>query len=506
METINAALTGFRASRGTGFRASRGRLAATVAAVVIIVALGLFVASQSISSCTNGQVEIECPAPPLGPDGQPVRDKFYFVHQPLPADGSLTVRVTSMTGIVTYPPPHHDVAEVPGLVPWAKAGVIAKEGTTQGSRYVALMATAEHGVRMQHDYIHDTAGRSGAVTAEAPRWLRLTRSGDTLTGEESADGTAWSTVGTATLTGPVEIGLFVTSPNDVSVDGGVGGGTAAARLSKTTAMFDNVTLIGTAAGSGPGNWQRDDIGLGLNPDGQPHHPGSARQNGDEFTVSGNGDIGPLTGELGIGILVALIGLPIGLIVMIVVTARFATASGGVRSRGGLAAKAVVAGGVMFAAGTAAAALVVPLALEVLRANGYRQPALAIVEVARVSVGAGLLAAGAAVLAVGLAALLRRALVAAGVTVGLVVLPYLAAVFGGLPTVVADWLLRLTPAAAFAFQQVAPAYAHVEAHFAPIGGYYPLPGWAGLTVLAVWSAALLGLAANRLPRRAPASVA
>jgi hypothetical protein len=52
-----------------------------------------------------------------------------------------------------------------------------------------MMVTGGHGVRMQYDYTHDTAGRPGAVSAASPRWLRLTRSGDTLTGYASADGT-----------------------------------------------------------------------------------------------------------------------------------------------------------------------------------------------------------------------------------------------------------------------------------------------------------------------------
>ena len=53
------------------------------------------------------------------------------------------------------------------------------------------------------------------VSAASPRWLRLTRSGDTLTGYESADGTHWTEVGTARLAGlpaTVQVGLFVASP------------------------------------------------------------------------------------------------------------------------------------------------------------------------------------------------------------------------------------------------------------------------------------------------------
>jgi len=105
----------------TKLRTVRGWVLGIVAAAVVTVLLGLFVASNSISSCSNGTVDIECPTPPVGPDGEPVLDKFFFVHQPLAGDGAVTVRVTSMTGLITYPPPDHDEI-VPGLVEWAKAG------------------------------------------------------------------------------------------------------------------------------------------------------------------------------------------------------------------------------------------------------------------------------------------------------------------------------------------------------------------------------------------------
>jgi len=488
------------------FRTVRGWVLGTVAVTVVTVLLGLFVASNSISSCSNGTVDIECPALPLGPDGEPVRDKFYFVHRTLAGDGAITVRVTSMTGLITYPPPDHDKI-VPGLVEWAKAGVIAKDGTAEGSRYVALMVTAEHGVRMQHDFVHDTAGKPGTVSAGAPRWLRLTRAGDTLTGEESADGAAWSRVGTATLAGPVELGLFVTSPSDLTVNGGAGGGSVQARLATATATFDNVASTGTAPGGG---WRRDDVGAEPNPDGTVHHPGSAEEAGGVLTVSGNGDIAPLAGETGPWVQLVLIGLVIGLIVVTVVAAR--TVSGEFRRgligvtllasprRGRVvAAKAIVLGAVTFVAGTAAAALVIPLGWEVLTGNGFRQPELPPATLARVAAEAGLLVAGTALIALGLGVLLRRGLAAVGVAVAVVVLPYLLAVIGGLPTAGAEWLLRLTPAAAFAFQQVAPEYAHVLASYTPTSGYYPLPAWGGLAVLAGYAALALGLAAVRLRR-------
>ena len=42
---------------------------------------------------------LACPAPPTGPGGEWVTDSFYFVRQPLAGNGSITVRVTSLTGL-----------------------------------------------------------------------------------------------------------------------------------------------------------------------------------------------------------------------------------------------------------------------------------------------------------------------------------------------------------------------------------------------------------------------
>ncbi len=50
-------------------------------------------------------------------------------------------------------------------MPWAKAGIIIKESTKQGSAYAAMMVTADHGVRMQDNFTGDTAGQPGAVSA-----------------------------------------------------------------------------------------------------------------------------------------------------------------------------------------------------------------------------------------------------------------------------------------------------------------------------------------------------
>jgi hypothetical protein len=113
--------------------------------------------------------------------------------------------------------------------------LIIKASTKQGSAYAAVMVTGSHGVRMQFNYTHDIAGRPGAVSASSPRWLRVTRTGDTITGYESADGNHWTTLGLAHLAGlpsTVQAGLYATSPQYAEVISqslgvaGAGGGPA----------------------------------------------------------------------------------------------------------------------------------------------------------------------------------------------------------------------------------------------------------------------------------------
>jgi hypothetical protein len=468
----------------TKFRTVRGWVIGAVLAALVTVLLGMLAATGSHSSCSNGPVEVSCPAVPLGPDGEAVTDRFFFAHQPLTGDGGITVRMTSMTGIITYPPPDNNQI-VPGVEPWAKAGVIIKQSTKQGSAYAALMLTGGHGVRMQHNFTQDTAGRPGGVSAASPRWLRLTRSGDTLTGYESADGTHWTKVGTARLAGlpaTVQIGLFANSPGDLEVSqNALGGSISKLRFTQTTAVFDHVTLQG---GTPHGAWARDNVGAGsqMTDWERYHRPAGLDQSGGTFTVTGTGDMAPrLDGQR---IEFTLAGVFAALIVVIVVAVMFITAEyrrGLIRTtllasprRGRvLAAKAIVIGTVTFIVGLAAVGFVVPFGMRILRANGNSVlPVPAITEV-RVVVGVAALLAAAAVLALALGALFRRSVAAVITAIVVILLPYILATVSVLPEGAALWLMRLTPAAGFAIQQSIPEYPQVLDLYAPSAGYYPL---------------------------------
>jgi ABC-type transport system involved in multi-copper enzyme maturation permease subunit len=495
----------------TKFRTVRGWVIGVLVAGSVIVGLGLLPGMQG--PCGKHGPDSACTLP-VGPGGEEVTDRFFFVHQPLAGDGSITVRVTSLTGLLPTPPAGRSapVGTRPGLAPWAKAGLIIKASTRQGSAYAAVMVTGSHGVRMQDNYVHDTAGQPGPVSAASPRWLRLTRSGDAITGTESGDGTHWTAIGTAHLAGlptTVQAGLFAASPQyaqpaseSFGLAGDSGGPTQA------TATFDHLDRQGAWPSQA---WTGEDIGGFAN--ATVLQRGGFEQAGGGFTVTGSGDIAPaVAGAAGLGTTITqtLVGTFAGLIVVVVVGTMFITAEyrrGLIRTtlaasprRGRiLAAKAIVIASVTFAAGLAAATVVVTGGQRTLRANGvYVHPAATLTEL-RVVAGTAALLAVAAILALAIGTMLRRSAPAVTAAVVAIVLPYLLAI-SVLPAGAARWLLRITPAAAFAIQQSTPQYPQVSNVYTPANGYFPLAPWTGFAVLCTWAALALGLAVLLLRRR------
>jgi ABC-type transport system involved in multi-copper enzyme maturation permease subunit len=495
----------------TKFRTVRGWVIGMVVAALVTVGLGLFAASGSVCSVGPfpGQpVALPCSAP-LGPDGEAVTDSFYFVHQPLDGNGSITVRVTALTGMIMST--HVGGQATPGLQPWSKAGILIKENTKQGTAYAAMMVTGSHGVRMQYNYTHDKAGLAGVVSAASPRWLRLTRSGDTITGYASSDGTNWTRVGTARLAGlpsTVQAGLFAASPDyQRLVSQSIGSSTSTGGPTVATAVLDHVSLQGQWPS---GAWTGTSIEATSGPKGAPVLSGF-QQAGGAFTVRGSGDIAPALHAQVTPVERTLIGAFAGLIAVIVVATMFITAEyrrGLIRvtlaaspRRGRvLAAKALVVGGVTFVAGLAAAVVAVPLGERILRHNGnFVNPVATLTEL-RIVAGTAALLAVAAVLALAVGALLRRSAGVITAVIVVIVLPYILATASVLPTGPSEWLLRLTPAAAFAIQQSTPQYPQVASGYTPTDGYFPLAPWAGFAVLCAYAVLALGLAVILLRRR------
>jgi ABC-type transport system involved in multi-copper enzyme maturation permease subunit len=510
------------------FRSVRGWVIGMILAALLTIFIGVFAAANAHIACQNGPggpvlTGKAClPYIPHGPGGEVVSDGFYFVRQPLTGNGSITVRVTSLTGEYAAgnqaPAQGQGPTLTPGLMPWSKAGIIIKQNTKQGSAYAAMMVTGRNGVRMQYNYTQDMAGLPGDISAAHPRWLRLTRSGDTITGYDSADGTHWTQVGTAQLTGlpaTVQAGMFATSPNYTVTQNSFGGSSNEGGPAQATGVFDHASLTGAA----PGTWTGTAIGGG-GPVGQSHAAAGGQAGfGDSrgtFTVTGSGDIAPATPGPGSGfptvtIEQSLAGSFLGLIAIVVVAAMFfsteyrrglirTTLAATPRRGAVLAAKAVVIGTVAFVTGLIAS--VIAIAVGVPKEEGQALVLLnvpALTEV-RVIVGSAALLGVAAVFAVALGAILRRSAAAITIAVVTVVMPFLLAALNVVPAGASAWLLRLTPAAGLAIQQSIPRYPQVTSVTSPVQGYYPLTPYAGFAVLCLWAAAALLLAFVLLRRR------
>jgi ABC-2 family transporter protein len=501
----------------TKLRTVRGWVVGLIAGALLIVGIGWLSAAGSHSSCQAASSSASGPAgghatgkcggggPTLGPGGQPISDQFYFVHQQLTGDGSITARVASLSELIPlFNSPDPARAMGAGIVPWAKAGLIVKASTTEGSPYAAIMATASHGVRLQYNYTHDVAGPAATGSTATPSWLRLTRSSDTLTGYESADGSNWVKVGVAKLAGfpqSVQVGLFVTSPDyEVTSQEVIGTSTEGAN-SQATATFSDVSLQGQRQAT---SWQGTAVGDENGPSGQ------FTQSARLFTVSGSGDIAPLASSGGDNDTVSgsLIGAFVGLMAMVVVGALFVTAEyrrGLIRTtfvasprRGrALAAKALVLGVVVFVLGAVASAFTMWFVDKLRRSSGtYILPASTLTEIRVIAGTAGLLAV-ASVFALAVGTILRRSASAVAAVIALVVLPYILAVssLGAL-----QWLLRLMPAAGFAVQQTLHHYPQVDGVYIASAGYFPVSPLVGFGVLLAWTAIAFGLAVLLLRKR------
>jgi ABC-type transport system involved in multi-copper enzyme maturation permease subunit len=317
----------------------------------------------------------------------------------------------------------------------------------------------------------------------------------------------------------VQVGLFATSPLYVVTTTSLGTSSGFASPSLATGTFDNVSLTGSGSGAS-GSWAGTAVGsegTGTGPAAEGgQFAGSFTRTGDTFSVTGSGDIAPAVpsdpGSSGQDREELLSTAPAGLIVMIIVAGLFITAEyrrGLIRvtfaaspRRGRvLAAKAAVIGAVTFVLGAAGAALALVLGTHFIGTAGDPVLADSALTQVRMTLGTGAMLAVCAVLALALGALVRRGVAAITVVIVVIFVPFMLAIVEGLlPAGLEEWLLRVTPAAAFAVIQDIPAYHQVIAQYVPAGGFFPLSWWAGLGVLCLWAAAALAGATYLLRRR------
>ncbi len=140
-------------------------------------------------------------------------DGFRYVYQPASGDCLIIARVMSVQNT--------DL--------WAKAGIMIRETLNEDSKHCSMFLTPGNGAAFQRRATTGGTSVNTNVTGKAaPHWLKLVRSGKTITGYYSANGTTWTVCGSQkiSMTSSVYIGLAVSSHEVGTL---------------CTATFDNVT-------------------------------------------------------------------------------------------------------------------------------------------------------------------------------------------------------------------------------------------------------------------------
>jgi regulation of enolase protein 1 (concanavalin A-like superfamily) len=130
-------------------------------------------------------------------------DAFRFYYTPWSGDGTITVRVRSLTNVNA----------------WTKAGVMFRESTAAGSKHIMLIVTPGKGVSVQARTVAGgTSQELARQTGTAPEWLRIRRAGGTFVLSASEDGTTWRNLASSSLgmTSSVLVGLPVSSHSTTS--------------------------------------------------------------------------------------------------------------------------------------------------------------------------------------------------------------------------------------------------------------------------------------------------
>jgi len=149
-----------------------------------------------------------------GSDIWATSDAFQYVWQPLTGDADVVARVSSVENVHA----------------WVKAGVMIREQLTADSAHALMLVSPSKGLAFQR---RTAGGKASSSTSggsgTAPNWVKLERRGNTITAYRSADGVAWTLVGSDTFTmgANVHVGLAVSS----HVSGQL-----------ATAVFDSVTV------------------------------------------------------------------------------------------------------------------------------------------------------------------------------------------------------------------------------------------------------------------------
>jgi phosphatidylserine/phosphatidylglycerophosphate/cardiolipin synthase-like enzyme/regulation of enolase protein 1 (concanavalin A-like superfamily) len=150
-----------------------------------------------------------------GADVWGTADAFHYAYRTLTGDGTITARVAGINGSAS----------------WTKMGVMIRASTAANAAHAFMIVSTAKGLAFQRRAVTGgTSAHTAGAFATAPRWVRLTRTGNVVTAYESSNGSTWTLVGSDTITLPdtVLVGLAAHSHSTTSL---------------ATGTFDNVTIV-----------------------------------------------------------------------------------------------------------------------------------------------------------------------------------------------------------------------------------------------------------------------
>jgi phosphatidylserine/phosphatidylglycerophosphate/cardiolipin synthase-like enzyme len=133
-----------------------------------------------------------------GADVWGTADAFHFTYQSLTGDGQMVARVASVANVNA----------------WSKAGVMIRGSLSAGSAYAFMIVSAAKGSAFQFRAANGgTAANVSGTAIAAPYWVKIVRSGTTVTGYQSPNGNSWTPIGSVSIAlgSSAFIGLAVTS-------------------------------------------------------------------------------------------------------------------------------------------------------------------------------------------------------------------------------------------------------------------------------------------------------
>ncbi|MEO8522165.1 MAG: hypothetical protein ABI603_12425, partial [Acidobacteriota bacterium] len=155
-----------------------------------------------------------------GADVWGTQDALHFVYQSLTGDGSIVARVASVSNTAA----------------WVKAGVMIRDTLDANSAQAMMLVSYSKGLAFQRRTAAGglSTSTSGALSG-APYYVRLDRSGSTISAFQSSDGVNWTLVGidTFSMTATVYVGIGVSSHSTAAT---------------ATATFDNITATAGSEG------------------------------------------------------------------------------------------------------------------------------------------------------------------------------------------------------------------------------------------------------------------